>query len=186
MKPHPPKYPSSDPVERRTSPRVPAAAAPHVKARLFTGPEVRLVNFSRRGVLLETHSRLLPDAQVQVKFVAGDAALVLKGVVVHCSVSTFGERGLVYRTAVAFDRDISLLDPELFTEAARQDAPPANKGTAHETPAHAQVIPLRHAGAVSAAAKRADTTGSAESATVLTLFAEDGADFRALFAANDW
>ena len=101
---------------RRASPRRPASAIPNLQARLVAGPDVRLIDVSRRGVLIETPSRLLPGSAVRVKFVVEDKTLVLRGGVVRSNVRNVTDTGLLYRTAVAFDQDISLCDPSLWQE----------------------------------------------------------------------
>jgi hypothetical protein len=173
-----------DGAERRTSPRVPASAVPQLKARLLAGPDVRLVDLSRRGVLLETQTRLLPGSPIRLKFVADDATLVLKGSVVRSSVSTFGEQGLVYRTAVTFDQDISICDESLWVAAPAADPPAAfdrpNTGEFAIVPA-ANLDTDGDASAASTAAEPA-----APGTTLITLFANDRESFRSMLADNDW
>lgn len=173
---NPPDEP--DGAERRTSPRIPASALPQLKARLLAGPDVRLVDLSRRGVLLETHTRLLPGSPIRLKFVSEDATLVLKGAVVRSSVSTFGEQGLVYRTAVAFDEDISIFDASLWEAPA---TPAARAFPRPGTGEIAMVPPIDEAGA--APAPQAPDPGAP---TVITLFADDREALRAMLAGNDW
>lgn len=181
-------------IDRRTSPRVPASAVPDLKARLLAGPDVRLVDLSRRGVLLETQTRLLPGSPVRLKFVAQDATLVLKGAVVRSSVCTCGEHGLIYRTAVTFDEDIAICDDSLWSappmtaspepSAVQPDRDPAPLTLVRsDTPASAPA-----AAAFDAAARPALLPPSAllPDATVITLFADDPEALRSMLAANDW
>jgi hypothetical protein len=196
-----------DPADRRTSPRVPASAVPNLKARLLAGPDVRLVDLSRRGVLLETQSRLLPGSPIRLKFVADDAVLVLKGAVVRSSVSTFGEQGLVYRTAVAFDEDITICDASLWVAPPPAPAepprefprpntgefllvPPSPGLRAEDVPAAATAeklppSPLPPSSGPSGPSPEA-TDAAPSGTTVITLFANDSEAFRTLLAANDW
>ena len=44
------------------------------------------------------------------------ASVVLKGCVVRSSIAVMSKASLVYRTAVSFDQDISLVDPRLWEE----------------------------------------------------------------------
>ena len=151
-----------DGSERRTSPRLPASVMPNLTARLLAGAEVRLVDISRRGVLLETDTRLLPGSPIRIKFVADDANLVLRGSVVRSSVNVVNGEGLVYRTAVSFDEDITLCDESFWEKPATEPAP--------------ERCPLTMV-----------TSQPAEPETrVTTLFAASTDDLRALLAANDW
>lgn len=131
--------PSPDDDDRRASRRLPASAVPNLKARLLSGPDVRLVDVSRRGVLLETNTRLMPDSVVRMKFVADDGTLVLKGVVARSNVSALGDHGLIYRTAVTFEEEISLCRDVLWAEHDGDDdptppapVPPGDKGEEDE------------------------------------------------------
>ena len=152
-----------DGSERRTSPRLPAAAMPNLTARLLAGAEVRLVDISRRGVLLETDTRLLPGSPIRIKFVADDANLVLRGSVVRSSVNVVNGEGLVYRTAVSFDEDITLCDESFWQTSTREPA--------------AERFPLTVV---------ASQPPAEPETRVTTLFAASTDDLRALLAANDW
>lgn len=171
-------------ADRRTSPRVPASSVPNLKARLLAGPDVRLVDLSRRGVLLETQTRLLPGSPIRLKFVADDATLVLKGAVVRSSVSTFGEQGLVYRTAVAFDEDISICDESLWSVDPREDAP---VGFARPATGEFVIVPPPAADeAPEGSALPHAVPGAATGTTLITLFANDRESLRSMLADNDW
>jgi hypothetical protein len=153
-------------AERRRSPRRPAALVPNLKARLLAGPDVRLVDVSRRGVLLETDTRLMPGSPIRVKFVADDSNLVMKGCVVRSSVAVVSGTGLVYRTAISFDEDISICDESLWHE---DPAPPPEPEPAQQEP------PPPHA-----------PHPTEPPATVTATFAASTDDLRSLLAANDW
>jgi hypothetical protein len=162
--------------ERRLSPRLPASVAPDLKARLLAGAEVRLVDLSRRGVLLETDTRLLPGSPISVRFLTSDAALVMNGCVVRSSVAVVSAGGLVYRTAVAFEEDLALCDASLWGEG---EQPPS---TADDAAAQLHIVHRRDHddAAVSQPASGPHPT------TVTTVFAASGDDLRALLVANDW
>lgn len=151
-------------AERRRSPRRPAALVPNLKARLLAGPDVRLVDVSRRGVLLETDTRLMPGSPIRVKFVADDSNLVMKGCVVRSSVAVVSGTGLVYRTAISFDEDISICDESLWHE---DPAPPPEPAQQEPPPPHAP-------------------HPTEPPATVTATFAASTDDLRSLLAANDW
>ena len=62
-------------------------ALPHVTARVIGGPQVRLIDVSRRGAQVETTLPMRPGRSVTIRFVAADATLTLTGAVVRSSVA---------------------------------------------------------------------------------------------------
>ncbi len=102
-----------DGPERRAHPRIPAAAVPHLRASVAGGPPVRLIDLSKRGVLIETTLRLRPGGTVTVRFLSGDASVTLTGGVVRSTVAMFESRGEVtYHSALAFTEELTLCDDE--------------------------------------------------------------------------
>ena len=61
--------------DRRVETRHDAASLGEVTARLVGGSAVRLVNFSNRGILVESDTRLLIGARASVRITTGDAPL---------------------------------------------------------------------------------------------------------------
>ena len=155
-------------ANRRQSPRRPASDIPGLKARLFAGSDVGLIDVSRRGVLIETDARLLPGSPISIKFVTTDATLVLKGTVVRSSVNIVSDKGVVYRTAVAFDEDIKLCDESLWQAPAVPE------------PAEEPAVPLH------IVHSRGQEEAPPATTTVTTVFASSGDDLRNLLLANDW
>jgi hypothetical protein len=143
---------------------------------LLAGPDVRLVDISRRGVLLETDTRLLPGSPIRVKFVTDDANLVMRGCVVRSSVAVVTGEGVVYRTAVSFDEDISLCDESLWQE----DPNPAPE------PDVALVDPEHAPDPQHASPTRTLPPAAPPATNVTALFAASSDDLRTLLAANDW
>ena len=158
---------------RRQSPRRPASAIPGLKARLFAGSDVRLIDVSRRGVLIETDARLLPGSPISIKFVTTDANLVLKGSVVRSSVNIVSDKGVVYRTAVAFEEDIKLCDESLWEDPAPAESAPE------------EVPPLQLVHSRDDKMFMPPPVAPA-STSVTTVFASSGDDLRKLLVANDW
>lgn len=103
-------------ANRRHSRRRPAREVPYLTARLVAGPAVELLDVSRRGVLVQTATRLLPGSPIAIKFVAADADLVLRGCVVRSSVAVLNGTEVKYHTAVAFNDDITLCEEGLWSE----------------------------------------------------------------------
>jgi hypothetical protein len=159
--------------ERRASPRLPASAVPNLQAKLVAGPDVRLIDVSRRGVLVETPTRLLPGSPVRMRFVVEDATLVLRGAVVRSTVRSVTDTGLLYWTAVAFGEDISVCDPSLWI----QPPPPPVSATPHLA-----IVAHEQGPGPAPPPVEPEPAGTA----VFTLFAASGDDLRTLLAANDW
>ena len=103
---------SSPKVDRRRWPRRKPSECPWlIEARLRSGTEVRVVDISNGGVLVETASQILPGAPVEIFLVAADQRWLVKGRIVRCHVSAImPERGVRYRAALAFDEPVSILD----------------------------------------------------------------------------
>jgi hypothetical protein len=115
--------------ERRAHPRIPAAAVPHLTARVAGGPPARLIDLSKRGVQIETTMYLCPGSTIAMRFLSGDASVTLTGAVVRSTVAVLESRGEVtYHSALAFTDELTLGGEEF--EAAAASAPLAPTGPA--------------------------------------------------------
>jgi hypothetical protein len=86
--------------------------------------EVRVVDISTRGLLLETTSKLPLGSTMDFQVVGQDTSLCVPGRVLRSDVSEVDARGVKYRVAAAFARDLNLLG------FAPQSASPALTPTA--------------------------------------------------------
>jgi PilZ domain len=117
--------------ERRAHPRIPAAAVPHLTARVAGGPPARLIDLSKRGVQIETTMYMCPGSTVAMRFLSGDASVTLTGAVVRSTVALLESRGEVtYHSALAFTDELILGGEDLEAAAAAALAPPAHTGQA--------------------------------------------------------
>lgn len=80
-----------------------------MEARVVGGSEVRLIDISRRGVLVETQTRLQFGAKATIRFTTSDASATMRAHVVRSRVAGIGE-SLVYHTALAFEEELHLAD----------------------------------------------------------------------------
>jgi hypothetical protein len=96
--------------DRRSTPRRDAVALGPISARLLGGENVRLLDFSRRGILIESTDRLLIGAKATLRIVTVDASLMVHGRVVRSKVVQATGGGLTYHTALALDDDLSGLE----------------------------------------------------------------------------
>lgn len=102
------------PGERRRSARVPAEQTPWGEmARLPTGHDVRVVDISTTGVMIESPVRMHVGGRVVLSLAAtgADTRLALSGVVRRCQIVSLGP--LTYAGALEFDQpiDAALLRP---------------------------------------------------------------------------
>lgn len=120
--------PAGSRADRRAAPRRPACSIPGLGAAdIVAGPEVRLLNISRAGVLLESAGRLATGSHICLRLRAADAVFLLKGRVLRSRTITEGGRDLRYESAVAFDEDFVLLDQALEEKTERAGSGPARR-----------------------------------------------------------
>lgn len=107
--------------ERRTEIRHDAKRLGEVTARLVGGSVVRLVNFSNRGILVESDTRLLIGARASVRITTRDGVLLVTGRVVRSRVKGLVNGVLLYDAGLNLDSELSLAP----TEPEELPAPPA-------------------------------------------------------------
>lgn len=176
--------PSSD--ERRIDQRHDARSLGPVVARLVGGSEVRLMDFARRGVLLESDTRMLIGAKATIKITTTDTTISVRGHVVRSRVAGVKGGALMYHTALALEEELGLVDamaPQVsepvFEDHEDHDEPEDLTYTA------GNVI----AGSERALAASAVTGPDAPSESVLELLANvpvDLAELRRRAAVNNW
>lgn len=74
-----------------------------VTARIRPGHQVRVLNLSCGGVLVEGSRRLLPGTLVDVHLEREEEAHACRARVVHCAVSALHQHGVAYRAGLAFE-----------------------------------------------------------------------------------
>lgn len=117
-------------ADRRRFPRKKPNECPWlIEARLRSGTEVRVIDISNGGVLLEAPSQILPGARVELFLVAAGQRWLVKGRIVRSHVSVIApECGVRYRAALAFNEPVSILDdlsekmPSAFSSFDRMQA----------------------------------------------------------------
>jgi hypothetical protein len=97
-------------LERRTTTRIHTLAEHGVtRVRVRAGHEVRLIDVSAGGLLVETCHRLLPGRAIDLQFVHRGRFVSSRGVVLRCCVSRLEANHVDYRGAICFDRDLAWL-----------------------------------------------------------------------------
>jgi hypothetical protein len=100
-------------IDRRRSPRRPAAEVHWTSARLRPGRDVALVNIGNGGALVEGASRLLPGTEVVLQLFAPQGSVALWSHVVRCEVTSLDpSRGIRYQGALCFRERQRLVSEE--------------------------------------------------------------------------
>jgi hypothetical protein len=179
------EYVSPSHDDRRIDQRRDARALGPVVARLVGGGEVRLMDFARRGVLLESDTRLLIGAKATIKITTTDATISVRGHVVRSRVAGVRGGALMYHTALALEEDLGLSDSVAPKQAASEPV-----FEEHEEPDDlADTADLLIAGSERALTAMAVTGPDASSDPVLELLANvplDLAELRRRAAVNNW
>jgi hypothetical protein len=98
-----------DGENRRRFPRLNPADIPFLKNVEFNqGSDVRIINISQGGMLLETETRLRPDFKIYLKLVTTEGVFKMDGTILRSSISSL-QGAPKYRTAIAFERPFELL-----------------------------------------------------------------------------
>jgi hypothetical protein len=75
-----------------------------VSLRVRSGYAAVIVNVSAGGALIETASRLLPGAPVDLHIEAQQRRTIWRGHVLRCAVATLRANSVIYCAAIVFDR----------------------------------------------------------------------------------
>jgi hypothetical protein len=166
-------------AERRKYPRRSPSVIPRLKSvRLIAGPEVKLINVSRRGVLFETDARLAPRSAVALRLVTSDAILLLKGYVVRSILAVLKGSAIRYQSAVEFDEDFVLADSPVAHDSSHAAGSKAGESHAETKTQQGQL-----------AAQPAASSGHDQFTDVLLVTAEvpqSGPELREMFGLNRW
>ena len=110
---------NSDESNRRRWPRLRPDSIPGLKGvELNQGSDVDIVNISRGGLLLQTEARLRPDLKIMLKVVTTEGVLRIDGTILRSFIYSL-KGAPKYRTAIAFQQPLTLLD-DLNEETVRQ------------------------------------------------------------------
>jgi len=95
-------------VERRAAERSdePSVHLPRLTGRIRSGHQVRIVNLSAAGVLIESHTRLLPGAAVDLHLEWEQGRHQSRGRVVRAYVSEVLPHALLFRAGVSLEQPI--------------------------------------------------------------------------------
>jgi len=129
------EHQSQDADDRRRAPRHEAAKLGKIITRVIGGGEVKLLDFSRTGVLIESDTRLSVGQKATIRLTMTDASVAVCGRVVRSRVAgVSGVTGsIVYHTALALDDDLTALERNLpaSKEDRKSETRPPTNGSAH-------------------------------------------------------
>jgi hypothetical protein len=95
---------------RRRAPRFDASVFPSLKSvNQVGGPEVKLINISRGGMLIESQVLLKRGSSICMRLVTANRVFLLKGRVLRYYISSIENNVLKYQSAIAFDEDFTIL-----------------------------------------------------------------------------
>jgi hypothetical protein len=103
-----------------------------VRGRIRPGHQVRVLNLSPCGVLIDTNQRLLPGTTLELHLEAGAERHATRARVARCQVVTVLAAALVYRAGLELERPIS------WAVRARTDV----AGTSPAPPPHWRLSPV--------------------------------------------
>jgi hypothetical protein len=96
--------------DRRKTPRFDPSVIPFLETvYLVGGPEVKLVNISRGGALIESWERFSPGLSIMLKITTAETLYYLKGRVLRYDVSSIDDTVPHYYSAIAFEEDFTFL-----------------------------------------------------------------------------
>ncbi|MBN1568503.1 MAG: PilZ domain-containing protein [Acidobacteria bacterium] len=163
---------------RRQWPRLGPEAVPFLKSVDFSqGSEVRVVNISRGGILLETEVRLRPQMKIFLKLVTTEGVVKMEGHVLRSSISSL--KGTPrYQTAIAFVHPFHMLD-DLSAALKESEEENGLSSETNEPPilitdAEVPVVQLDSGDIIK------------EESPILTVVAQDGISLQDMFKLNDW
>jgi PAS fold len=90
--------------------------------RLLGGSEVTLINFSERGLLFQSETRLLVGARGTVRIVVGTETTIAAGTVVRSLVQGMASGKLAFHTALVLDQPLALAVAVAARERAKTEA----------------------------------------------------------------
>ena len=100
-----------NPADRRRAPRTRQDQLPWLAmSRLPWGSEIKVVDVSRSGVLIETTSRMTPGTLVDLEFLGKDLTTTVPSRILRTTVADADRLGVRYRVAAAFTRDLDLIE----------------------------------------------------------------------------
>jgi hypothetical protein len=130
------------PGERRQFERVAVGDDRRIRAAIRAGRDVRLLDLSRGGALIQVATRLLPGSQVELQLMAGEWRWNSPGAVTRSRVWLLPrEERVLYRAAVQFVRPMEREPQAQLLEALERGERRAVGHVGYELPAEGSADP---------------------------------------------
>jgi hypothetical protein len=175
--------------ERRAHPRRPPSDIAALKSvRLIAGPEVVLIDISRRGAKFESEARLTVGKPVCIRLVAADAVFTLSGQVLRSRASSFRGSALQFTSVVVFNEDFPLLADDTM-KPAEVNEPEVVASTGSEAAVSAGGVaaaPAQDEAAAILPASESTTETECEVLILTIAMPESGPDLCQLSRLNKW
>ena len=96
--------------DRRKAPRFDATAISNLKM-VIQGDEheVKLINISRGGALIEFSERMSPGSSISLHLLIANTIYNIRGRITRCGLSSMNNKVPQFQSAIAFDKDFMLL-----------------------------------------------------------------------------
>jgi hypothetical protein len=121
--------------ERRRSARVALALTKgSVSVRIRPGHDVRPIDVSTGGVLLQNDVRLLPGHSIDLLITADERRAAIRGLVLRSAVSHVWRSAIWYRSAVAFEHAVPWLSEVRDVEYELRTRESASSAAARASP----------------------------------------------------
>ena len=105
----------------RRFPRHPAARLPSLRASILAGPDVRVINVARGGMLVESDIRLTPGSGVCLNVTLGDQVYQVAGRVSRVDAS-LADGHVKYRAGIALDQEMAIFDLPPVADSSSPEA----------------------------------------------------------------
>jgi len=162
---------------RRLYPRLTPSAVPALKSVSFSqGDEVKVVDISRGGILLETEVRLRPQMKILLKLITSEGILKVDGHILRSSICSLKKMPL-YKSAIAFDKPLEFIDKFAQIPAEQKD-----QGSEAE-----ETLKMEGINEDQPSIQTEFGNGPFEDdIAVLTVTAQDGVSLQEMCDLNDW
>jgi hypothetical protein len=161
---------------RRHDSRLTPTSMPALKSvRLSQGDEAKVIDISRGGILLQTDACLRPQMKILLKLITGEGVFKIDAHILRSSICSL-EKIPLYRTAIAFDHPLEIMDELLKVPAEISDENPSKSDNPEmllDTSDSSFIQP------------NPDSDQYNENAATLIVTAKDGI-FQEMCRLNDW
>jgi hypothetical protein len=161
---------------RRRWARLPPSDIPTLRSvTLNQGSEVKVIDISAGGMLLESEQRLRPQMKILLKLVTSEGVFRVSGSVLRSSISSL--KGVLrFQSAIAFEHPLQMLDPPKDEPMEESDS-----SAKAEVPATFQesMLPMLQTD---------EGSELSDSPTILTISASDmpGMPLHKVYRLNNW